>query len=211
MPPATPDRLNPDARLVVEHLASALAGPFQLELGAGECAAVTGPSGSGKSLFLRMVADLDPSEGAVFLDGRSREALSAPDWRRRVTYVPAEAGWWAERVEEHFPASQLEAAREIAARLGLAASLFQSPVTRLSTGERQRLGLVRALALRPRVLLLDEPTGPLDPVSSARVEALLREALGGGLALLLVTHDLALAARLATRVYVMADRRLAAP
>ena len=58
--------------LLVKDLRSAFAGPFELNLGTGACAAITGPSGSGKSLFLRMIADLDPNEGKVWLNGRAR-------------------------------------------------------------------------------------------------------------------------------------------
>ncbi|PIK71519.1 hypothetical protein CS379_18905, partial [Methylobacterium frigidaeris] len=79
-------------------------GPFDLALAPGEACAVTGPSGAGKSVLLRMIADLDPSEGRVSLDGIDREAMPAPLWRRQVTYLAAEPGWWAETVAEHFSA-----------------------------------------------------------------------------------------------------------
>ena len=87
----------------IVNLRSHLAGPFELELDAGECLAITGPSGSGKSLFLRMVADLDPNQGEVFLDGVERRTLPAPAWRRKVVYSAAEPGWWHERVWRPFP------------------------------------------------------------------------------------------------------------
>jgi putative ABC transport system ATP-binding protein len=194
-------------RLRIAGMRSTLAGPFDLEAARGECVAVTGPSGSGKSLFLRMIADLDPNGGEVWLDGEPRAALSAPAWRRRVTYAAAEPGWWAEEVAAHFP--DLAAAEALAARLGIAAELLRGPVLRLSTGERQRLALVRALLAGPPVLLLDEPTAALDPDSVGRVEALLRERLAGETTILMATHDLALAARLAQRRFVMRERRLA--
>src|ERR1700693_349470 len=89
--------------LLVKQLRSQFAGPFELNLGSGECAAITGPSGSGKSLFLRMLADLDPNEGEVWLNGRERASMPAPEWRRQATYVSAESGWWADPVIEHFP------------------------------------------------------------------------------------------------------------
>ncbi len=182
------------ARLRIAGLRSPLAGPFDLELGAGACIAVTGPSGAGKSLFLRMVADLDPSEGEVWLDGQARAGVSGPAWRRQVAYAAAEPGWWADGVAAHF--SEPPAARALAAQLGLAAGLFDGPVQRLSTGERQRLALVRTLATNPPALLLDEPTGALDADSVGRVESLLRTRLADGVAILLVTHDAALARRL---------------
>ena len=66
--------------------------PVSFELGAGECVAVRGASGSGKTAMLRALADLDPTDGTVGLDGVDRMAMPAPDWRRRVTYVAAADG-----------------------------------------------------------------------------------------------------------------------
>ena len=198
------------ARLSLQDLKSPLAGPFSLQVQAGRCAAVTGASGSGKSLFLRMIADLDVNDGQAWLDGQPRESLPPPQWRRRVAYVAAEAGWWAETVKAHFPKDGLPAARDLARRLGLAAELMDGPVARLSTGERQRLALIRALAPEPPVLLLDEPTGALDPASTGEVEQLVREAMGRGTAVVMVTHDMVLAERIGSERYVMADRKLSA-
>jgi ABC-type iron transport system FetAB ATPase subunit len=195
-------------RLGLSGLHSALAGPFDLAIAAGECVAVTGPSGSGKSLLLRMIADLDPNEGDVSLDGVPRETFAAPAWRRRVAYAAAEPGWWDEQVSPHF--SDIAAARALAARLRVAGDLFDGPVLRLSTGERQRLALARTLLNDPPALLLDEPTGALDTGSVALVEALLRERLAAGVAILLVTHDPALARRLGHRHFTMRERRLVA-
>jgi len=194
------------ARLRIEGLRSPLAGPFDLEVRERGCLAITGPSGSGKSLFLRMVADLDPSEGRVWLDGRERGDFTGPQWRRHVAYAAAEPGWWAEPVASHFP--DLPAARTLAAQVGLAAGLLDGPVQRLSTGERQRLALVRTLVTVPPVLLLDEPTGALDGTSVGLVEAVLRQRLAQGTAVLLVTHDAGLARRLGDRQFAMHERRL---
>ncbi len=187
-------------------LQSTLAGPFDLAIEAGECIAITGSSGSGKSLFLRMIADLDPCEGDVFLDDRSRRDMTAPEWRHQVVYNPAEPGWWAEDVASHFV--DIAAARALAPRLGLPAELFDGPVLRLSTGERQRLGLIRALSLDPKVLLLDEPTGALDADNTALVEAVLRERLAGGTSVVMVTHSAEQAGRMGDRRFRMAERRL---
>jgi ABC-type iron transport system FetAB ATPase subunit len=185
-----------------------LAGPFDFEVAAGECLAITGPSGSGKSLCLRMIADLDPNEGEVFLDGANRRMFPAPAWRRKAVYNPAEPGWWHERIGDHFRGEEQAFARVMLPRFGLAAGLFDSHVAHLSTGERQRMALVRALALRSPVLLLDEPTGALDQDSTAQVEQVLRERLAAGTAILMVTHSAAQAERLAHRHLRMENRHL---
>ena len=151
--------------LTIKQLRSAFAGPFELRLATGACAAITGPSGSGKSLFLRMIADLDPNEGEVWLNERERASMPAPEWRKHVTYVSAEFGWWADLVIDHFPSQARSEVAALSARLGLRADRLDAPVAQLSTGEKQRLSLIRALLPNPPVLLLDEPTGPLDEVS----------------------------------------------
>jgi ABC-type iron transport system FetAB ATPase subunit len=195
-------------RLRTVNLRSPLAGPFDLELSSGECLAITGPSGSGKSLLLRMIADLDPNQGEVLLDGVERRTLPAPAWRRQVVYNAAEPGWWFEHVADHFPDEAMRFARATAPRLALAPALLDGQIVQLSTGERQRVALIRALALHPPVLLLDEATGALDEDSTALVEAMLRERLADGAALVLVTHSAAQAARLGHRHLRMENRRL---
>jgi ABC-type iron transport system FetAB ATPase subunit len=202
------DRAAAPPRLQARGLRSSLAGPFDIVLGAGQCIAVTGRSGSGKSLMLRMVADLDPSEGEVRLDGALRETFPPTTWRRRLAYVPAESGWWAEHVQDHFDPPALARAKNLADRLGVDRDLFEASVDRLSSGERHRLALIRAVAPGPRVLLLDEPTGPLDPESVGRVEALLAERLATGISILLVTHDSLQAETLGAVRFKMVDRRL---
>ena len=198
-------------RLRLAGLRSALAGPFDFAVAAGECIAVAGPSGSGKSLLLRMIADLDPNDGTVALDGRDRGTFNAPAWRHRVLYCAAEPGWWHDTVAPHFaPGPNRDLARALMPRLGLQAALFDSLVVRLSTGERQRLALIRALVLDPPVLLLDEPTGALDQDSTAQVETLLRERLEAGTAILLVTHSPEQAGRLGHQQFRMHERRLVA-
>jgi putative ABC transport system ATP-binding protein len=197
---------GPRVRIIA--LQSHLAGPFDLALNAGECLAITGPSGSGKSLFLRMVADLDPNQGEVFLDSVERRSLPAHEWRRKVVYSAAEPGWWHEGVADHFDAAAMDFARATAPRLALAAALLDGQVVQLSTGERQRMALLRALALRSPVLLLDEPTGALDEASTTLVEDVLRERLAVGVTIAMVTHSAAQAVRLGHRHLRMADRHL---
>ncbi len=194
--------------LRVEGLKSALAGPFTLEVAPGQVLAISGASGAGKSLFLRMVADLDPNEGEVSLAGVSRASLVAHQWRRRIPYVAAESGWWAQDVHDHFAQDQLERARALAERLGVDLAAFDGQVDRLSTGERQRLALVRAFIIDSPALLLDEPTGPLDPVSVHKVEEVLLERLAAGVVVVLVSHDPAQGARLGATRMRMVDRQL---
>jgi len=176
------------------------------ELATGECIALRGPSGAGKTLLLRALADLDPNEGRISLDGTPREKIPAPTWRRRVGYVPAEPGWWSERLGEHF--QDWDAQAGPARRLKIPPDIAERRVSQLSTGERQRLALLRALEHRPEVLLLDEPTGPLDEEATAAVEAMLREKIGNGLAVIWVTHDKRQAERVAGRQFWIDRGRL---
>ena len=162
-----------------------------------------GPSGVGKSLLLRAIADLDPNEGTVELDGVPRETMPAPHWRKQVTYVAAEPGWWGDRVGEHFTA--WEQAVPLVERLGLPPSCGTWDIRRLSSGEKQRLGLVRALMLRSRVLLLDEPTSALDAVSTAAVESIVAERVSVGTSVIWSTHDKAQARRVGARLFIMAS------
>jgi phosphate-transporting ATPase len=180
--------------------------PVSFELAAGECIALRGPSGAGKTLLLRALADLDPNTGDVRLDGTPREKIPAPFWRRRVGYLPAEPGWWSERLGDHFQDWDSQAGP--ARRLKISPSVAERRVSLLSTGERQRLALLRALEHRPEVLLLDEPTGPLDEDSTAAVEGLLREKQANGLAIFWVTHDKRQGERIATRRFWIDRGRL---
>lgn len=179
------------------NLQSAHFGPISLILRAGECMAVQGPSGAGKTLLLRALADLDPVRGEVRLAGVSRNDILAPIWRRQVSLLPAESHWWAETVGQHFESKP----REELSGLGLGLDVSQWSVSRLSSGERQRLAFVRLLSIKPRVLLLDEPTANLDAENTRRVEALLRRYLAQNQAgALCVTHDHQQVSRIADRV-----------
>ena len=167
----------------------------------GECIAVKRPSGAGKTLLLRAIADLDPNQGVVTLEGRDRSTIPGPEWRRLVGYVPAEPGWWAETVGEHF--GDWIAATVVLTNLGFPEEARSWPIARLSTGERLRLALVRALIIRPRVLLLDEPTAALDSASVAAVESLIATRIRAGLGVLWVTHDTDQASRIGRRQLVV--------
>jgi len=167
----------------------------------GECIALQGPSGAGKTLLLRSIADLDPNEGTVKLDGTLKEAMPAPVWRKRVTYLAAEPGWWSDTVQGHF--NDWNDALPLVERLGLPPGCRSWSIQRLSTGEKQRLALARALMLRSRVLLLDEPTSALDAASTAIVESLIAERISNGTSIIWSTHDNAQARRVGSRVLVM--------
>lgn len=184
-------------------------GPVDLRVARGEIVALRGPSGSGKSLILRAIADLDPAEGEVALEGTARATIAAPEWRRRVALVPAESGWWADRVGDHF--HEGADVRPLLAALGLSDDTLEWEVRRLSTGERQRLAIARALALEPAVWLFDEPTAALDAEAAALVERLLTQGRDRGAAILMVTHDAAQAERLGARSLHLSHGQLSEP
>jgi len=171
--------------------------PVSFEVASGECLAVQGPSGSGKTVLLRALADLDPVEGLVFLDGTERNALTGPQWRKRVRYAAAEPGWWGETPREHF--AQGEGLDKLVNALGLKTAQLDQSIALLSTGERQRMALARAIFDAPSVLLLDEPTGALDAKATAQAEKVIERQLKKGHAVILVSHDPRQVKRLANR------------
>jgi ABC-type iron transport system FetAB ATPase subunit len=193
-------------RLTVRDLTFFGHGPYHLTVEAGGCVGLTGPSGAGKTLFLRAVADLDPHGGAVALDGTDAAALPAPAWRRRVALLPAAAVWWRPRVGDHFPPGwgTNGSGGYGPDTLGLPDDVPAWPVGRLSAGERQRLALLRLLARRPDCLLLDEPTANLDLRAAARVEAAVaRYRKEAGAPVVWVAHDPAQLKPVADRVVTL--------
>lgn len=179
--------------------------PLDLSIGAGERVFVSGPSGSGKSLLLRAVADLDPHAGEAYLDDTACSAMPGPAWRARVGYLPAESHWWGERVGDHFE----DGDTSLLQSLGFGDEVLDWEVRRLSTGERQRLALARLLANAPEVLLLDEATANLDPPNRERVEHLVEAyRQKQGAAVLWVSHDPDQRARLGGRHCRIADGKL---
>jgi ABC-type iron transport system FetAB ATPase subunit len=171
--------------LIVEHLSCAVLQDISLTLKDAEPVCLSGASGSGKTRLLRAIADLDLNTGTVMLDGVAREAIDPQTWRRQVAYLPAESRWWAQTVGEHFR----KPSNVPFDRLGFDGSVEGWKVERLSSGERQRLAVLRLLENNPRVLLLDEPTANLDAQSIERVEALISEYIAEAKAACLwVTH-----------------------
>ena len=180
-------------------------GPFNLRIEAGACVSLSGPSGAGKSLLLRAIADLDVHEGDCSLDDNTCSAMPAPQWRRLVGLMPAKSAWWFDTVGEHF---QQYEPRWLAA-LGFEEAVMDWTVSRLSSGEQQRLSLIRVLQNRPQALLLDEPTASLDPENTQRMEDLISQYQNSQhCAVLWITHDKAQAARVASRRLVIKSNQL---
>ena len=180
----------------------------ELALRAGELTALLGPNGAGKSTLLDALAGaVAPSAGTVRADGRVALALQSADLAQRSVQANllAALAWWG------VPRAQrAQRAREALEQLG-AGRLADRPATQLSGGERRRVHLARVLAVRPDVLLLDEPFAGLD--EEAR-QALLHDASSAlrdpARATLVVVHDRAEAWALADRLLVMLDGRIVA-
>ncbi|WP_374689706.1 ATP-binding cassette domain-containing protein [Promineifilum sp.] len=183
----------------------------------GEVLALVGPSGSGKSTLLRLLNFLEPpSAGHLSFDGRPAGSDPPLAERRRVTAVfqrpallhrsvAANIGYGLRLRGERLPAAQLNAWLD---RLGLA-HLARQSAPKLSAGESQRVALVRALAIRPDVLLLDEPTANLDPYNVGLIERLVAEEHAAtGMTVIWVTHDIFQARRVADRVAFLLGGRV---
>jgi len=171
-----------------------------LEVPPGRFITVIGPSGAGKSTLLRLLAGLEEPDAGV-VERRGRAVFLDQDRTVLERSVLANATFGLELAG----VGRRQAARRVVPwleRVGLADKLAQ-PAGRLSGGERARLGLVRALALEPDVLFLDEPTQALDPGNVALAEELLREAHAAGRALVLVTHNLYQARRLGEETWFL--------
>ena len=125
--------------------------------------------------------------------------------------VPALTSWWGDCVAEHLPLGMERDSEWLGwlGSVGLEPDVLEWEVRRLSNGEQQRLGILRALAMRPRVLLLDEPTAHLDPEQTENLEQLIcRYVRSHEAASLMVSHDLPQLERMQCRHYVMKDGRL---
>ena len=194
-----------DTDFKVEDLRFLSWGPFSFSLSSGQCMSITGASGSGKSLLLRSLADLDPHEGQIFLDGIEHMSIPAPQWRKKVALLPAKPSWWHETVAEHF--TPLDETHLHA--LGFESDVMSWRIDRLSTGEQQRLALLRLLSNQPRVLLLDEPTASLDPENALNAENLIQDYIRQQQAIVIwVSHDLKQARRVSDLRYVFTQKQL---
>lgn len=192
---------------------------------AGEVFGIIGPNSAGKTSLLRLLTRvLTPARGEVLLDGRPVGTLAHWELARRVAVVPQEAPRpFPFSVEQlvmmgrfpHAPGRYFETGEDAAvAREAMAATdtlaLAALPLEELSGGERQRAMLARALAQEPRLLVLDEPTSHLDLRYQAETAALLRRLnRERGVTILLVSHDLNLAAELCDRLLLLHEGRVA--
>lgn len=159
--------------LSIENLKFFHCGPLNISLEPGQCVGVSGESGCGKSLLLRAIADLDEHEGQLLLDNVSADSMPANEWRRQVALLPAESQWWFDTVGEHF--SDLD--ESLLNQFGFSGDVNDWSIRRMSSGEKQRLTLLRLLLNQPRVLLLDEPTANLDKRNTLIFEQLIAEYL----------------------------------
>jgi len=153
-------------------------------------------------MLLRAIADLIPHRGDARLDSLECSQMKPSQWRKQVGYLPAESHWWSERVGDHFVMTDPDEFRQ----LGFEPQVLDWQVSRLSTGEKQRLALLRLLANQPHVLLLDEPTASLDAANVGNAEMLIREY--GQLhqaPVVWVSHDKAQIRRVADRVLRLED------
>ena len=178
--------------LRVDHLKVEPLPALSFSVADGECLAVEGPSGAGKTRLLRAIADLDAAPGQVFVDGVERGEVRGPKWRKLVRYASAEPAWWSDTARSAFDLRTRTAADRLPrllSSLELNPKMLDRPLAELSTGERQRLALARALLDEPRVLLLDEPAAALDPQSTALVEELIKFQMLAGRSVVLASHD----------------------
>lgn len=183
--------------LSIQQLVIHSLGPISFSIQPGETVSLSGPSGVGKSLMLRAMVDLIPHQGEVSYGDELCQQTRPNLWRKKIGLLPAESHWWCDLVGAHFNALN-EQQKGWFNTLGLSESVLEWQVNRCSTGERQRLSLLRLLCHEPQVLLLDEPTANLDPDMTAKVEVLIKTWQTENQApILWVTHDQQQAKRIA--------------
>jgi iron complex transport system ATP-binding protein len=194
-----------------------------LALSTGHLVALVGPNGAGKTTLLRALAGLVVSKGVVFVGGSALSALSLRERARRFAYLPqGHVVHWPLPARDivalgRYPHGATDPTRltardaEAVGRAMQAADvvdLGERPVTELSGGERSRVALARVFAVEAPVILADEPTSSLDPRHQLDVMRTLRAAADGGTLVIVVTHDLGLAARFADQVLVLSNGHL---
>jgi polar amino acid transport system ATP-binding protein len=195
---------------------------IDLEVEEHEVVCLIGASGSGKSTLLRCVNLLEPLDaGRVVLDGQeiTRRGVDVNEVRRRIGIVFQAFNLFphmtvlrnvtlAPRHVLGLPRAEAEArALELLKRFGLADRRDEYP-DRLSGGQQQRVAIVRALAMRPQLMLLDEVTSALDPELVAEVLSVIRELAEGGMTMLIATHEMSFARDIARRVCFLDEGRI---
>jgi len=193
-----------------------------LSVEAGEIIAVIGRSGSGKSTMLRCINGLEPiQEGRIVFDGETVNdpATNLRKLRQRVGIVFQSFNLFPHlSVERNITLAprvvkgmEREAARELAAgalaRVGLADKIDAYP-DQLSGGQQQRVAIARSLAMKPQLMLFDEITSALDPELTGEVLKVLEKVAGEGMTMMLVTHEMGFARRVATRLIFMHQGRI---
>jgi iron complex transport system ATP-binding protein len=194
-----------------------------LALSPGHLVALVGPNGAGKTTLLRALAGLVPATGAIHVGGDALSSLSLPERARRFAYLPqGHLVHWPLPARDivalgRYPHGATDPARltprdaEAVLRAMRATDVVElraRRVTELSGGERSRVALARVFAVEAPVILADEPTSSLDPRHQIEVMKTLRAAADQGTLVIVVTHDLVLAARFADIVLVLSDGRL---
>lgn len=181
----------------------------------GIVTAIVGPSGAGKTSLLRCINRLEqPHHGRVLLDGTDIIDIPPTELRQRVgmifqTPVLFEGGVRANLTYglSDVPERKLQEALDSA---GLATSFLERESPALSVGQAQRACIARALVRDPEALILDEPTSALDVKATKRIEELVVRLASDGLAIVIVTHDLEQARRIATRAVLLEEGRVIA-
>jgi iron complex transport system ATP-binding protein len=216
------------ALLTVQNLGVTLGGrvvlrDVSLSLSSGHLVALVGPNGAGKTTLLRAVAGLVPSQGEVHIDGDVLSSLPLRERARRFAYLPqGHMVHWPLPVRDivalgRIPHGATDPARltprdgeavQRAMQRADVVGFSERRITELSGGERSRVALARVLAVEAPVMLADEPTASLDPRYQIDVMTNLRNAADGGMLVIVVTHDLGLAARFADTVLVLSDGEL---
>ena len=194
---------------------------ISLSLSSGHLVALVGPNGAGKTTLLRALAGLLPSDGAIHVGGEALSSLALRERARRFAYLPqGHIVHWPLPARDivalgRYPHGATDPARmspkdaEAVLRAMRATDVVEFSdrrVTELSGGERSRVALARVLAVEAPVILADEPTASLDPRYQLDVMKTLRAAADQGVLVIVVTHDLGLAARFADTVLVLSRR-----